>query len=59
MQSSSRIIPQHDRHGLQARRQPEDGLAALNVPICEVGGATGVGTIMKAIRGAYEVANSL
>ncbi|MBQ6335343.1 MAG: FAD-dependent oxidoreductase [Erysipelotrichaceae bacterium] len=33
--------------------------AELNVPICEVGDATGAGTIMKAIWDAYEAANNI
>ena len=33
--------------------------AELNVPMCEVGDATGAGTIMKAIWDAYDVANSI
>ena len=32
---------------------------ALGIPSCEIGDATGAGTIMKAIWDAYEAANAL
>lgn len=34
-------------------------IEALGLPVCEVGDATGAGTIMKAIWDAYEAANNL
>lgn len=45
--------------GFKPAANLKDDLAALNVPVCEVGDATGAGTIMKAIWDAYEAANSL
>ena len=45
--------------GFKPAANLKDDLAALNVPVCEVGDATGAGTIMKAIWDAYDAANSL
>ena len=45
--------------GFRPAANLKDDLAALNVPVCEVGDATGAGTIMKAIWDAYDAANSL
>ena len=45
--------------GFKPAANLKDDLAALNVPVCEVGDATGAGTIMKAIWDAYNAANSL
>ena len=45
--------------GFRPAANLKDDLAALNVPVCEVGDATGAGTIMKAIWDAYDAANRL
>ena len=45
--------------GFRPAANLKDDLAVLNVPVCEVGDATGAGTIMKAIWDAYDAANSL
>jgi 2-enoate reductase len=37
----------------------KDQIKELGLPVCEVGDATGAGTIMKAIWDAYEAANNL